>query len=511
MLRRFSPRAPGRTVLVNSGIALALLLVVGLTIRAVSGDDTTPVSSAQTATVDTGEVTASVSASGNVESARTANVSFEGSGGVVRAIYVKAGQQVAKGQRLARIDQTAARQGLRSAEAQLASAQASYATTLQGATPQEQARDQQSVSAAEQSIANAEVSLQAARDTYALNKRQHAAAVATAERSVAAAEDDRDRAKQAQEANPSPEHKSALEQARSAVTAARSTLTAERNSRASALLSGRQQITSQQTGVTSAREQLASTKASIAVSEQGPTAGAVASSKAQVENAQVSVDQARSALDDTVLRAPAKGTVASISGVVGESSTSSASGSGTASSSSSTATTGFITLTSAHLLEVTADVAEADINDVKLGQPSVVTISANNQEVDAQVVAIDTVETVTNNVVEYGVTVRLTHPKGIRLGQTAQLVITTGAKQGVLRASSSALTTIGGQTTATVQHDDGSTEVVSVQTGLEGDTETEILSGLSEGDQLVIPQQGSSGAGFTFPSGGIPGGFGGRG
>lgn len=517
MLRRFSPRAIGRNVLVNSVIALALLIVVGLTVRAVTSGDTAAVSSQQTAAVDTGEVTATVSASGNVESARTANVSFEGSGGVVRAVYVKAGEQVSKGQRLAKVDQTAAQQGLRSALAQLSSAQASYVSTLQVSTPQEQARDQTSVTAAQQSISNAAVSLQAAQDTYALTKRQRNAAVATAERNLTEAVDARDRAKQTQQNDPSAEHKSALAQARVTVAAARSTLTAERNSRASALLSGRQQIESQRAGLTSAQTQLASTKASIAVSEQGPTDGAVASARAQVENAQVSVDQARTALADTVLRAPAKGTVASVSGVVGESSTSGASSSSAGASSSSadgsssTTTSGFVTLTSAQLLEVTADVAEADIGDVEVGQAVVVTISANNQEVDATVVAVDTVETVTNNVVEYGVTVRLKNPKGVRLGQTSQIVISTGAKQGVLRASSSALTTIGGQTTATVQSDDGSTEVVVVETGLEGDSETEILSGLAEGDQLVIPQQSTSGTSITFPSGGLPRGVGGRG
>ena len=78
--------------------------------------------------------------------------------------------------------------------------------------------------------------------------------------------------------------------------------------------------------------------------------------------------------------------------------------------------------------------------------------------------SIDTVQTVTNNVVEYGVTVTLARHPGVKLGQTSQVVITTGSKQGVLRVSSLALTTIGNQTTATVQRQDGSTRTVSVTT-----------------------------------------------
>jgi macrolide-specific efflux system membrane fusion protein len=120
------------------------------------------------------------------------------------------------------------------------------------------------------------------------------------------------------------------------------------------------------------------------------------------------------------------------------------------------------------------------------------------------------VQTITNNVVEYGVTVRLTGDVSTaKLGQSADISITTGVKTGVVRAPSSALTTIGSTTTATVKNKDGSTRVVRVQTGLVGDTQTEIVSGLSAGDVLVVPQQSGTGGGFTFPSGGGFGGIGG--
>lgn len=164
-------------------------------------------------------------------------------------------------------------------------------------------------------------------------------------------------------------------------------------------------------------------------------------------------------------------------------------------------------MTALGVLEVTADVAEADISDVEVGQVASITLSANDAAYDGVVTAVDTVETVTNNVVEYGVTVQLDKAKEVRLGQTSQVEITTGSKESVLRVSSSALTTIGNQTTATVQHDDGTTGTVVVTTGLQGDSYTEILDGLSRGDVVVLPQQdSSSGGGFTFPGGGIPGG-----
>jgi hypothetical protein len=134
-----------------------------------------------------------------------------------------------------------------------------------------------------------------------------------------------------------------------------------------------------------------------------------------------------------------------------------------------------------------------------------VTLSANDQRLTGTVAAIADTSTVTNNVVEYAVTVRLASARGVKLGQTTQLVITTGSKQNVLRVSTSALTTVGRLTTATVRTSDGTTATRQVTTGLEGDTYTEVVSGLAVGDVVVLPEQTTTGStGFTFPRGGGP-------
>ena len=79
---------------------------------------------------------------------------------------------------------------------------------------------------------------------------------------------------------------------------------------------------------------------------------------------------------------------------------------------------------------MTADVAEADIAEVAVGQTATVTLSASGETLDATVTAVDAIETVTNNVVEYGVTVTIDKPQGLRLGQSTQVVVTTGTKAG---------------------------------------------------------------------------------
>jgi HlyD family secretion protein len=464
---------------VNTVIALAVALVIAMTWRVVSSDAEPASADRQTATVDTGDVTATVSASGNVEAASTVEASFEGAGGTLTKIYVKQGDKVKKGQLLAAIDKTSARQDLRHAQASLQSAQASYAAVAGGRTSAEAAQDATSVASAEQSVRSARVSLSQSRASYALTKRQQDAAVARAERQLANASD--------------AETKSA----------ARSALVAAREARDSALLQGRQQITSQEQQVRSAELQLRSTRAQVAVSAQGATEDELASARSQVTSAQVGVEQAQTTLEQTVLRAPAAGTVTAVNGTVGQSS----SGSAATDAEDTGGSSGLVTITSTGTLEVTAYVAEADIGDVEVGQSATVTLSASDREVAGTVTSVDTVETVTNNVVEYGVTVLLDRHDGLRLGATSQLTINTGEKAGVTRVSSSALTTIGDRTTATVLADDGTTSTVVVEVGLEGDTTTEVLSGLAPGDVVVLPEQEDSGnGGFTFPAGGLGGG-----
>jgi multidrug efflux pump subunit AcrA (membrane-fusion protein) len=481
-------RHPSRAWVVNGVLALAVALVAVVTYRAVAVGSTPSASSTRTTTVDRGTVTASVTSSGNIEADRTLAVDFEGSGGIVTAIHVAPGDLVHRGQRLAEVDATAARQALASARVQLRSAEASYEEAVQGQTPQEQAADRQSIAGARQSVRSAEVSLRQARETATLDRHQKDAAVAQAEREL----------RQARQARPVD---------RAAVQAARTALQTARQARASTTLADRHQVQTQQQALASARQQLAGTRATVAVGEQPARASTVAQAQAQVDGARVGVAQARTTVRQATLRAPKSGRVAAVNGTVGQASSSSSSASGDSDSDSSAS--GFVTLVSARTLEVTADVAEADIDDVEAGQPVRVTVSADDKELTGTVAAVADTSTVTNNVVEYAVTVRLDRAKGVKLGQTAQLSITTGERQSVLRVSSSALTTIGSTTTATVRTAAGTTTTRQVTTGLEGETYTEVVSGLRAGDVVVLPQQTTTGGtGFTFPRGGGPVGSG---
>ena len=494
---------------VNAVIALALLAVLGVTVWTVrGGGEEAAAADTQTTTVSTGEVSATVSANGNVAAGETVNVDFQGSGGVVESIAVEEGEHVREGQVLARVDPTSARQSLRQAQAQLASARASYLTTVQGQTAQEQAADAASVDQAEVSVSSAQSNLTSAQQSLALTQRQQDAAVQRARSDLDRAAVQLDDAQADYRDDPTPENQQAVADARAQLSTARTTLRTARDTRASAVLQARQQVESQRQALSSARASLTSARAGVAVNQQGAREGAVQSAQAQVDNAQVGVDQARTTLEQTVLRAPVSGTVAQVNGVVGQvssgsgssssSSSSSSADSSTGTSTATTSSTGFVTLTDTKALQVTADVAEADIADVQVGQPATVTLSATGRSIDGTVTSVATIETVTNNVVEYGVTVVLDDPRRVKLGQSTQVVVTTGTRVNAVRVSSSALTTIGDTTTATVQDADDTTRTVQVTTGLEGDGFTEVLDGLSDGDVVVLPQQADTTA--TSPS-----------
>ena len=164
-------------------------------------------------------------------------------------------------------------------------------------------------------------------------------------------------------------------------------------------------------------------------------------------------------------------------------------------------------------MTVTANIAEADAASVTADQAATVTFSATTTTVPGKVTQVSLSSITSNNVIQYPVTVTLQNvPAAVRLGATASVSITTGSAADALYVPSSAVTSIGRRRTVTVVR--GGTEtVVPVQVGLVGDRGTQILSGLSEGDVVVLPTATSStttGGGFPRIGAGI-GGIGGRG
>ncbi|MER7730898.1 biotin/lipoyl-binding protein [Streptomyces erythrochromogenes] len=139
----------GRALLVNGTLAVLLAGGIGFAYVSLSDDEATASATTRTTSVTRGDLTASVSASGSVESATKRALAFSGSGTVAN-IGVKVGAAVKKGQKLAELDRTEAQEELDAAEAQLAVAADGDTSTAQGNASYVQAKN--AVSAAQRAL-----------------------------------------------------------------------------------------------------------------------------------------------------------------------------------------------------------------------------------------------------------------------------------------------------------------------------------------------------------------------
>jgi macrolide-specific efflux system membrane fusion protein len=152
---------------------------------------------------------------------------------------------------------------------------------------------------------------------------------------------------------------------------------------------------------------------------------------------------------------------------------------------------GFVTLTDLGTNEVRARFSEADTAKIRAGQAAKVEFESLGQQLTARVVRIDPIETVVANVVTYTVTLLLDKKlEEIKPGMTGNVDVIINQKQNVLRLPVTAVNPRNGRATVQVLKDDGALEGRQVTTGLKGDDDVEITSGLAEGDKVVIVAAG---------------------
>jgi HlyD family secretion protein len=147
---------------------------------------------------------------------------------------------------------------------------------------------------------------------------------------------------------------------------------------------------------------------------------------------------------------------------------------------------------------------EVDIAKIKIGQKATLTFDAiDGLSITGEVVEIDTLGTVSQGVVSYNAQISFdTQDERVKPGMSISTAIITDAKQDVLMVPNAAVKTQGGTTyvemfanqTAATSGTTNSMTITSdtppaqqeVTVGSANDTFTEIVSGLNEGDQVVI-------------------------
>jgi multidrug efflux pump subunit AcrA (membrane-fusion protein) len=506
--------------IVNGVLAAAVLAIAVGAYLTLGSSSSSATAATRTSTVQRGVVMTSVSASGAVQSSNDVSASFQTSG-TLSAVSVKAGQHVAKGQVLARIDSLSARQALSEAQANLATAQGRLQQTTSPLNAQEQQQLTVSSESAAASVTSAQTALsdQQAQNALDLKNAQQAVTQANAQLKSDQAQHTTDAAalKSAETALTAATG-TAVTTAQQKVTSAQTTLaqddqkvTTDTNAVksatanvASTTLKGTQALHQAQQQLDSAKLQQKTTLAGNAVKTAPPKPGDLASAKAAVVQAQVGLAQAKLAVSETTLRAPVAGTIATVNGSVGDqvsgggsntpsttpstSSTSSSAASSSSTSSSSSSSSSFVTITQDKSLQVVAGFSEGDAASIKLGQAATATISAlPGVTLAATVVGVDSTATTVSNVVTYNVTFALVGSNAkLKPGMTAAVQVVTAERENVLNVTSGAVTGSGSNASLRVVKN-GKETTVPVVAGLRGDDTTEIVSGVSAGTTVALP------------------------
>ncbi len=191
-------------------------------------------------------------------------------------------------------------------------------------------------------------------------------------------------------------------------------------------------------------------------------------------------------------------------------------GSNTDSNTGASQTIGTITLEDG-TPQVSVNLTEIDVIKVKPGQKVILTLDAHpDKTFTGKVSAVNTNGSVSSGVTTYPTTITFdTAVDTIYPNMAVNATIITDVKSSIILLPSGAVQTIDGQSTVRVMRN-GQITSVPVEVGDSNDTQTEIVSGINEGDNVVTGQTdggttpGSAGA-ATSPFGNTRGGFGGAG
>jgi multidrug efflux pump subunit AcrA (membrane-fusion protein) len=189
------------------------------------------------------------------------------------------------------------------------------------------------------------------------------------------------------------------------------------------------------------------------------------SAQQRLNNAKLSLVQANAKLAGTVITAPVAGKVLAVNGTVG-----------------SNAGSSVITLAGTGDVVVKAQFTEAEVAHLKLDQVAKISLPDDaSAKYDGKVMQIDPAGTVSNRLVRYAALISFDKvPDTLLYGQSATVAVVTASADDVLSVPSTAV-----HDGKVVVRVNGKDEERTVETGLRGDVNTEIKSGLAEGDEIL--------------------------
>lgn len=282
------------------------------------------------------------------------------------------------------------------------------------------------------------------------------------------------------------------------------------NNRTTALLAAKQNIKNSIQAIADAQRSIAEKEASISKTEAGPDQLDIRSLQISLQQKQNALLDAKDKLADYYVRAPFAGIIAKVNQAKGD----------TASSGTAIATI----ISPKQIAQITLN--ESDVAKIKTGQKATLTFDAIDElTLTGTVAQVDELGTASQGVVSYTVEIALdTQDSRIKPGMSVNAAIITAFKADTLTVPNTAVKNQNGGAYVQTLGKDGKPERKTVTTGLASDTDTEILSGLAEGDEVVtqtVTPSASSSSSSSKTGSGIPGlgggnvrlqtgGFGGR-
>jgi HlyD family secretion protein len=444
-------------------VGLGIVIVVGgfLGFRAVSAARGQAGTAWQTQTASTGELIASVGATGTVRANQYSLLMFKTTGDVGQ-IVVQVGDHVTAGEVLAELSPSSLSPQVILAQADLVEAQ----RALDDLHNSEAAR-----AAAQLALANARQAYDKAQRRYITQQKGNRATqetinateadLAYAEAQVSAAEDAANRVSNKAEDDPD---RVAAEKALYDARHARDVVQASLNWYTGQPTAIDQQIL---------EAELAQAEAAVKDAERewerlkdGPDPNDIAAAQARVQAAQASLELPR-------VTAPFSGTITSVQVKPG------------AEVSAGTPAFGLADL-SRMLVDV--QVSEVDIDQIRLGQQATVTFDAIlGKEYHGVVSEVDLVGAPDQGVVSFKVTIELTDSDdSVRQGLTAAVNVVTNRLENVLVVPNRAVRVVNGRRVVYVLRD-GMPVQVEVELGVSSDLDSQVLSGdLKAGDPIIL-------------------------
>ena len=169
----------------------------------------------------------------------------------------------------------------------------------------------------------------------------------------------------------------------------------------------------------------------------------------------------------------------------------------------------YIKMSATDTLTVNLSISESDINTVSLGQEVTVSISALNASYTGYITYISEIGSYSSSGSTFTATATFANDGQVKIGMSATCSVILQSVSQAICVPTEAVMTNGNEKYVVVVKDDGTTENVTVTTGISNDAYIQIITGLAVGQTVQMTTTSSSSSSNAFGGGGQGGGFGG--